>query len=178
MLEVQSDQLAILRDQFVEQRKVNEKEAGVLELQARELQESLRQRRRAQAAQIFIEVEELPSNPSENAEPDDPELDEKPRHFAATVHNTSSQPVYFLELRWMVGPTPGVFEPVIPRLSPGMTKRYERALALETYERHALFFGDKGPELRFRDAAGVRWLARQDGRLGEVPEGQHQPIDW
>jgi hypothetical protein len=67
----QADMLQVQSDQFVEQRRINEKQTEVLDLQAAELRESTEERKRerearhrAQAARVFITQEAAPTVPS------------------------------------------------------------------------------------------------------------------
>ena len=55
--------LGIESEQFAEQRKLNAEQAKVLELQATELRQSLEERKRAQAARVFIGATWHPEDP-------------------------------------------------------------------------------------------------------------------
>jgi hypothetical protein len=106
-----SDQAKMLRvqsEQLEEQRKINARQIEVLELQTRELQESLDERKREakdlhriQAAQVYCwETYETPLPPG-NAR----------GRATLYVRNTSQQPVYELQLSWYTGPFDDPLEP-------------------------------------------------------------------
>jgi len=120
MLQIQSEQLA-------EQRKINEKQTVVLELQANELKESreererkAEQRKKAQAAKVFVKQANaayVPDDPSQISEVltedvTDAFTDITPAQAEAgggwnvaelTVVNTSDQPAYDTQLYWRRG---------------------------------------------------------------------------
>jgi hypothetical protein len=168
MLKVQSDQLD-------EQRKINAEQTRVLALQTEELRESLEerkreadQRRRAQAAQVFISEEHASGSSVKGVTDSD-------RFGAigfggvdcivaiATVVNDSNQPIYDAELRWYRGsaghgdPNP---EP-LGTIMPGKESDTSHDFPLDTN------MDVSGAILRFRDAAGVKWIRRPDGGLVE-----------
>lgn len=100
----QSDQLGILKDQLEDQKALNARQTPVFELQARELQESLDERkreaeeqRRAQASMVFIWEHADTARTAGGVEVP-----------AVTAHavNTSDQPLYDAELRWHRGSAP------------------------------------------------------------------------
>jgi hypothetical protein len=163
LLKVQSGQLGLQRQQFDDQRQANAKQAEVLGLQADELRESLAERKRAaeqqrhaQASMVFI-WEHVDTNWT-------PGHAEVPR-VTAHVVNTSDQPVYDAELLWRRGssshgePNP---EP-LPTVMPGDDLARSREFPLDTN------MAVSGAVLRFRDAAGTRWVRRKDGYIGERP---------
>src|SRR6266567_3977828 len=86
-----------LRDQQVTHAKL----AELLPLQAEELRESLRERKRAQAAQVFIEVDRIP--PARGTGPGRDEPDPAPWRLRARVRNTSRQPIHDLHVIWQRG---------------------------------------------------------------------------
>ena len=111
-----SDQASMLEVQS-EQRKVNAEQIRVRGLQAAELRESLAERkreaderRRAQAARVFIWQEYREGNPGQYEAPPDyiallgplPHGESRPL-MVAHVKNTSDQPVYDLMVRWTLG---------------------------------------------------------------------------
>jgi hypothetical protein len=161
MLNVQSDQLA-------EQRRINEKQTGVLELQANELRESLaerereaEQRHRAQAALVFIIETVRPADPlilSRNS------LTVALQARTVLVRNTSNQPIYNVELVWCHEPV-GHGEPNLEplgTLTPNDETRITREFPPDTD------MDVSEAVLRFTDAAGVRWLRCPDGYLNEI----------
>ena len=162
LLKVQSGQLELQRQLLDDQRKASTDQAKVLKLQADELRESLaaRQRaaeeqRKAQASKVFIvEAEGLSRPPS--GPPAIP-------FVVARAVNSSDQPVYDVEFYWRRGsashgePNP---EP-LGILLPGEQEEKSRDFPSDTN------MAISGAILRFRDAAGVRWIRRTDGGLIE-----------
>jgi hypothetical protein len=154
------------------QQEINRQQAAVLELQAKDLAESLaerqqdrEQRRQAQAARVFILQEVIPPESrvanvyveTKDGEPLRPLV-------AARVHNKSDQPIYDAEVLWRRGsaswgePNP---EP-LPVIMPDSEVQTSREFPEDTN------FDRSGAIVRFRDAAGVRWVRRPDGVLSEV----------
>jgi hypothetical protein len=164
MLEVQSGQLETMRGQLAEMQKVSQSQLEVLSLQADELRESLvereretSERHRAQAARVFINVERSAAHKV----PDGVIGFDTPPSVEATVHNTSEQPVYDVELDWHRGTArEGDPEP-LGVIMPGQTDMGHRDFPEGTIIEHC------GAVVRFTDAAGVRWLRRPDGGLIE-----------
>lgn len=167
MLKVQSDELE-------EQRKINAEQTRVLALQAEELRESLGerkreadQRRRAQAAQVFISEEHQPGSSVKGVTDSDRfgaiafgEVD--CIVAAVTVENASNQPIYDAELRWYPGsadhgdPDPEPLGTIMPgQIIDDRSHDFPRDTNM----------ADIGAILRFRDAAGVKWERRPDGGL-------------
>jgi len=153
--------------QLRDQEKVNAKLAEVLPLQAEELRDSLRARKRAQAAQIFIEVDRIPPASAVTAEPgQDEPARPSPWRLVARVHNTSSQPIYDLHVIWQRGMVRMGKPDRAARLMPGGDASFER---LEPQEASLpVDPGMLGAFLAFRDAAGVRWAVREDGTLTDT----------
>jgi hypothetical protein len=162
LLKVQSGQLELQRQQLDDQRKANADQAKVLKLQADDLRESLaaRQRaaqeqRKAQASKVFIVESEGLSRPP-SGPPAVP-------FVVARAVNSSDQPVYDVEFYWRRGsashgePNP---EP-LGILMPGEREEKSRDFPSDTK------MAVSGAILRFRDAAGVRWIRRTDGGLIE-----------
>ena len=173
----QAAEIAILQSQAKDQaqqlglqRQLGEQQSEVLGLQAQELQESLSERKReaverrsAQAAQVFI-TERVVEDKYRIKLRGGADLPRGPG-VVATVHNTSGQPIYDTEFRWHLG-TAGYGEPnpqPVGTVMPG---------AEEFRGRHFPEGSNVaviGAVVRFRDAAGVRWLSRPDGELLEQP---------
>jgi hypothetical protein len=104
LLNVQSGQLELQRQQFAEQRKLNERQTEVLTLQAAELRESLEERKReaverrnAQASQVHLALKVVAKSRDGG-----PEIE-------ATVVNASErqQPIYDVKLYWCCRFSPG-----------------------------------------------------------------------
>ena len=98
----QSRQLNAQARQLHDQEKVNEKLAEVLPLQAEELRDVRRERQRAQAVQVFIEVDRIPADAVVAAAPDQDGLGTSGR-LLARVRNASRQPIYDLHVIWQRG---------------------------------------------------------------------------
>ncbi len=163
LLTVQAEQLDVQRQQLDDQRKINKKQAEVAGLQAEELRESLDQRmreaaerRRAQASRVFL-TQEQDARGMDFGRPSEPPA------LVASIHNSSDQPIYGVEVLWRRGsaswgePNPEPLPPVLP----GVVAKATRQFPEDTN------FDVSGAIVRFTDAAGVRWMRRPDGKLIE-----------
>jgi hypothetical protein len=145
-----------------DQRELISQLAEVLALQVKDLRLSIDERRRAQACQVFIELDRLagPATPhQDSAAP-------PPRRVSATVHNNSQQPVYDLYVIWQLGTVRMGRPDREARLLPGTEVSFERAP-----EPSGSGSGDDAALsafLTFRDAAGIRWTVREDGTLSDI----------
>ncbi|HET9970377.1 MAG TPA: hypothetical protein VFQ68_19240 [Streptosporangiaceae bacterium] len=168
MLKVQSNQLD-------EQRKINAEQTRVLELQARELQESLDERkcegderRRAQASRLFIWQERGPqvvtTEAAARGETGSPSV-------IAHIVNAGQQPVYNVIISWRLGSQPRRLRYLTP-LMPGDENEDTQPIPPEAEP------GQFSPVAFFRDAAGVTWRTHPDGQLDEIPAGQEPPHSW
>jgi hypothetical protein len=164
LLKIQSGLLEVQRQQLDDQRNANVGQAEVLKLQADELRESLaaRQRaaeeqRKAQASKVFIAEDQGTYLPPSGPPP-------VPTANARVV-NSSDQPIYEADFYWRRGsasrgePNP---EP-LGIIMPGGQVVRGRDFPPDTN------MAVSGAILRFRDAAGVRWIRRPDGGLSEHP---------
>lgn len=152
----QSAEVATLQQQFDDQRKVNEKQTGVLELQARDLNHSLQDRHRdlaqrhwAQAVQVFILI-----------------IDAAKAgllvDLIAEVRNSSQQPVYDLVVHWYLESGPLGISPPRPYLVPGGTAPLRQSRdASDDLSNLAV-------ALEFRDAAHPHWRTTDRGELTEI----------
>ena len=145
------------------QHEINEKLAEAIPLQTKELRESLDERRRVQAAQVFIELDRMapPAQGSVTSAP--PAADTAPWRLTLTVHNTSKQPVHDLYVIWQLGTVRMGKPDPMARLMPGCDASFERTGPAEATDPAAL-----GAFVAFRDAAGVRWAVREDGTLTDI----------
>ena len=167
LLKIQSGQLELQRRQLDDQLQANARQADVLELQATELRESLGQRkrdaeeqRRAQASKVFISQRDstmvFPTGRRSGPA------------IAATVVNSSDQPIYDAELYWRRGsaghgdPNPEILSAVMPGAEIIKGRSFPKGTNLDV----------SGAVLRFRDAAGIRWIRRPDGGLTEQASDQ------
>jgi len=121
---------------------------------SKHLRQSADERRRAQACQVFIELDRATTAAAD-------------WRVCATVHNASQQPVYDLYVIWLLGTTRMGKPDRAARLLPGQQCSFERGPELEAKDNPA------DPDalaafLTFRDAAGVRWTVREDGTLSDI----------
>lgn len=158
----QAEMLDLQRQQLEAQREDSARQAEVLELQAADLRESLEERkrsaarrRREQAAHVFITEKPHPWNNGT--------INGGHHSIAVTVANTSDEPIYQARLRWHLDgqphrdPTAEEVGTILPGDKTVKSGSYPRGTDL----------GICGAILEFRDAAGVKWLRRADGYLGE-----------
>jgi hypothetical protein len=145
------------------QHEINEKLAEAIPLQTRELRESSDERRRVQAAQVFIELDRTAPPGHGSAAPAPPAAETAPWQLTLTVHNTSRQPVYDLYVIWQLGTVRMGKPDPMARLMPGCDASFERSGPREATDPAAL-----GAFVAFRDAAGVRWAVREDGTLTDI----------
>jgi len=132
------------REQSRQTREVQEQTRMLREQADRDI----RQRRRAQATQVFTWIEMRPYDGNDK--------DMRP---AACIKNASSQPVYDIELGLGLGAVPGT-DRTLPVLMPG--KDYE-LVGLGTDFTN----GQRQIWVAFRDSAGTRWRATSEGQLDE-----------
>ncbi len=161
----QSRQLNAQSRQLHDQEKVNEKLAEVLPLQTEELRDFRRERQRAQAVQVFIEVDRIPADAVVAAAPDQDGLG-APGRLLARVHNASRQPIYDLHVIWQQGLERMGKPDRLGRLMPDSDASFERQEPLEADP--AADPDPLGAFLAFRDAAGMRWAVREDGTLTDT----------
>lgn len=173
----QSEQLRLQRQQFEEQRSSNARQAEVLDLQAKDIRESLAtlerdeaERRKAQAARILFWDERTTRRQARirvlGGDQPSAQVDPQQRIHVAYVKNNSEFPISSLEFRWHLG-TADIGQPDrILQLRPGGEESRSRPVDP----------GDGDPVvgllrfeavLVFRDASGVRWLRKPDGELLE-----------
>jgi hypothetical protein len=173
----QSEQVQLQRQQLDDQRKVNEKQTTVLELHSVDLRESLNERLRAQAAQVFIEVDRIPSAAGTTAKAGQKEPGPVPWRLTAKVHNMSKQPIHDLYVIWQHGTVRLGKPDPMARLMPGQDASFDRTVPPASAPSPPVDPGMLGAFLAFRDAAGVRWAIREDGTLTEIsrPSQDTQP---
>ena len=142
-------------------------------LHASALRLSVDERRRAQACHVFIDLDrstplkQVPASPSSTEA-----AASAPWRTTATVHNASSQPVYDLYVIWQLG-TERLGRPdPTTKLMPGQQVCFERGShsADPSIDPNSLT-----AFLTFRDAAGVRWTAREDGTLTDITPASAEP---
>ncbi len=144
--------------------------AQALDLQARELRQAMDERRRAQACQVFIELERL-ATPEAEAE-----AEAKPTRVSATVQNASAQPIYDLYVIWQLGTVRMGRPDPAARLLPGRNMYFER-YPEPNGDGTAPDASSLTAFLTFRDAAGVRWTVRDDGTVSDVaPNPRSEPV--
>ena len=139
----------------------------MLELQAKELSESIDERkrnadeqRRSRAALVYMTSS---FDPGFHPGPGVIALDRE-RAVDLEVHNTGHQPIYDVRIKWVdaaKGSQAGA-DDVRGTLPPGDTHTARRDLPSGTAP------GDFIPVVYFRDAALLCWTLLADGQLGEV----------
>src|ERR1022692_1221251 len=154
-----------------------------MELQSQHLRLALDERRRAQACQVFIELNRIGAHASPDPEPAAAHSrGTAPASWrvAATVHNNSQQRVYDLYVIWLLGTTRMGRPDPSARLLPGQEGTFERGPEVAPVAGTPVDPGspvdpglpvDPGALtafLTFRDAAGIRWTVREDGTLSDI----------
>jgi hypothetical protein len=171
----QSREVGAIERQVTDQQEVTKQQAellqvqsGQLELQRQQFADQRAERRRAQASGVFIWYETGPDPRLTDAQI------EKgvPWGEGVTAHieNTSGQPVYDVTIDWYRG-TASWGEPDYRTvLLPG-----DKAASTRTFPEDFPAEADLTlftPAARFRDAAAVYWFLRPDGHLDEIRPGE------
>ncbi|GIH21352.1 hypothetical protein [Rugosimonospora africana] len=154
----QSRQLRHQQKQIADQQELNRQQSEVLALQARDLGESLAERRRAQAVRVFMYASHSRG------------VDDQDRWtFSATLKNASDYPIRGIVVRWHRG-TAAWGEPMeSPWLPPGApAAQFSREM--DRREGGDLTPAAIGAVIEFRDAAGVRWRITPSGGLEELAQ--------
>jgi hypothetical protein len=137
-------------------------------LHASALRLSLDERRRAQACHVFIDLDRSTPLKQVPAAPNAPGATALPWRITATVHNASSQPVYDLYVIWQLGTERMGRPDPTTKLMPGQQVCFERGSHSAEPPGQAIDPNALTAFLTFRDAAGVRWTAREDGTLSDI----------
>lgn len=145
----QSRAIRILQDQVDDQRLANKQQADVLVLQGRELEASFKQRRRAQAAQVF--VESMSADHSESVPT-----------FRASIRNSSSQPIHDLVVRWIDVNGAFTHPELHANLMPGEAVEKTQRQSIPTDK------GSSAMTVWFRDADNQCWQTTDRGELSEL----------
>lgn len=145
-------------------------------LHASALRLSVDERRRAQACHVFIDLDRSTPLKQVPASPNAQEATALPWRITATVHNASSQPVYDLYVIWQLG-TERLGRPdPTTKLMPGQQVCFERGSHSADPAGASTIDPDSLTAfLTFRDAAGVRWTAREDGTLTDITPTSAEP---
>jgi len=144
-------------------------------LHASALRQSVDERRRAQACHVFIDLDRSTPLKQVPASPNAPEAASTPWRITATVHNASSQPVYDLYVIWQLG-TERLGRPdPTTKLMPGQQVCFERGSHSADPDIAPIDPNSLTAFLTFRDAAGVRWTAREDGTLTDITPTSSEP---
>ncbi|HWF79621.1 MAG TPA: hypothetical protein VN695_03490 [Streptosporangiaceae bacterium] len=163
-----------LSSQLTAQQALTAQLAEVLRLHARELGQSLDERRRAQACRVFIELNRtMPVSVASTANGDPAQPRQAPWLVTATVRNTSDQPVYDMYVIWQLGTTRMGKPDPVARLLPGEQASFERGNQPADADPSSDPVAPSDPAalnafLTFRDTAGVRWTVREDGKLSDL----------
>jgi hypothetical protein len=157
-----------LRARSANQRELIGQLTEAIDLLARNLRQSADERRRAQACQVFIELDRsIAAAAKAGQELADVGNIDSPWRVCATVHNASQQPVYDIYVIWLGGNIRVGKPDREPRLMPGQHRSFERGPDLDgsaqQIDPNAL-----AAFLTFRDTAGVRWTVREDGTLSDI----------
>jgi hypothetical protein len=143
----QGESLKVQAAQMPDQQTANAMQAGVLDLQARDLLRSLEQRRRAQAAQVFIWDESVaPSSPG--------------KVVSARVTNSNGQPVHDLVVRWISESGLRGYPERAPHLMPGETREFTQTWVNKINWATATVW--------FRDADNHCWQTTSHGVLARA----------
>lgn len=157
------------------------KQAEEVRSQRIEIQRNAWDRRRAQAAQIFLKIiwDQPPSKVP--AEANQPRADPMTWRFIATIHNLSNLPIYDIGAFWKIGGTIfGRRHGTQAVLAPSDSSE---STFIHTYDKLTLgrgaFTESELAEVTFsfRDAAGVRWQTNAKGNLIEEPLSD-RPALW
>jgi hypothetical protein len=162
----QGQMLNLQRAELDEQRKINAEQTRVLGLQAKELGESLAERKRAQVSHVFMWTEGESTDP--HATPSESASDTLRAH----IKNTSKQPIYSVHIDWNREGTRFQYPDSLFVLMPDSEKTGIRRLPPHDQiaarkDVIVLFDSKKWPVAGFRDAAGRWWRLRPDGQLDE-----------
>ena len=173
----QSQEVSAIERQVKDQQELTRQQAKLLEIQSGQLEllrqqfdDQLAERRRAQASRVIFWTETSNDPQFQGRKTAAVVLKSLTVHIrkSLTVHirNESQRPVHDVDIIWHQGS--GLwgelshFQVIWPGGHFVQTKLIDRSVPNEDYSK----FGAKA---RFRDAAGVRWLRHPDGRLDEEP---------
>lgn len=145
--------------QLTDQRTINS-------LQAHEIEASLSQRKRAQAAEVFIELRHDPPPSWVTVNPAAFDPDALPWHYTAAVSNTSTRPIYDVKIHWTSGNASVGTPASVPRIMPGQSETFDCEIYLTS---QPIDPDTASALLRFRDAAGITWQLTPDGILQDLP---------
>lgn len=165
--------LAAHLGQLTAQHELTAQLAQATGLQIQHLRLTLDERRRAQACQVFLDLDRTGESLEHVVgEVIGEMLGSEDSGFGAgsvtaTVRNTSQQPVHDLYLIWQLGTNRMGKPDRAPRLLPGQEVSFGRAPDGEQ-EGPAAGAESLTAFLTFRDAAGVRWTVREDGTLSDI----------
>lgn len=135
-----------------------------------ELDRQADDRRRAQAAQVYLTRAAVKVRRGSQGTVQVQGISAKAAHVDITVHNTSKQPVYDVRVHWASATAKvqaGSDDPA-GTLPPGGEYHAQRELPGD------MPLEDFTAVASFRDAAGLQWSITPDGRLQSVPEGLAQ----
>jgi hypothetical protein len=133
-------------------------QAHQVALLQQQAERDIQERRRAQAAQVFIVITSgVPAAPGVGVQ------------VTAEGRNTSGQPVYDIAVEWRTNTGPFGNVMVKPQLMPGETTPFT-----ETWTEAQGFYG-LSVKVEFRDAAGIHWRTNDCGELTELC-GQTSPF--
>jgi hypothetical protein len=186
----QSEEVRTLKAQLKDQEDLNTKQTPVLELQAKELEESIEERRRdreenerRQATQVaaWMLVEEEGEGGRHEVDVDDPSFNKANAHVYQVVQNASDEPIWDVIVKTpiLVEKNKGNRElkfidakDEIISIGPHETRKSEITCMTLPYNRFPL-------KVEFRDNAGRDWSRDDRGRLhpGRTSEATFTSID-
>ena len=149
--------------QLADQQAINEKLRAVADLQVKDLQESLderqrdrKERRRAQAANVYVVITGILGAGSQT-------------HATADVTNASTWPIYDIAAQWHTSQQSFGSEKTKSQLAPEETARFSEEWAA------ADGISGLGVAIDFRDAAGAHWRTTDRGQLTELCGASEAP---
>jgi hypothetical protein len=143
-------------------------EVGILQRQADAQQDELvrqaDERRREQAARIYVTANLLPGNKASAGTEAVAGRGARTPVLAAAVHNTSGQPVYDVRVHWvdLDSGTQAGAEDELGTIGPGEQRRIDRTVP------GTVAPADFTLVAYFRDAAAFRWTLTPAGHLGTI----------
>lgn len=133
-------------------------QADQVKLLQQQAERDIQERRRAQAAQVFIVITSgVPASPGVGVQ------------VTAEARNTSSQPVYDIAVEWRTNTGPFGNVMLKPQLMPEETTLFTQTWT-EAQGLHGLSI-----KIEFRDASGIHWRTNDRGELTELC-GQTSPL--
>lgn len=156
---------------FKDQKQLNARQTEVLDLQQKDLHESLKQRQVAQAALIYV-TNDYFSGRSHGSEEIATGLIASPPTVTAAVYNASPQPIYDVRIMWADARDlrEAGDHDSLDTIRPGEQRMAKKELPPGSRSDVAI------PVVYFRDAVGRRWTLLQDGYLNLIKPGKRPDV--